>query len=138
MRDMAMGKRRRRATQASMWVATNDLPRSAAHPLYTRLNHTLDQHNFDGYVERLCHRFYADDGRPGLPPGRYFRLLLIGHFEGLDASPTRTPHALDATFPGVPWRRASVPAAGRFSGQTPKIRSAPGTVLLKAESGKVA
>jgi transposase len=41
--------------------------------------------DFDGYVERLCQRFYADDGRPGLPPGRYFRLLLIGYFEGLDA-----------------------------------------------------
>jgi transposase len=39
----------------------------------------------DGYVERLCERFYADDGRPGLPPGRYFRLLLIGYFEGLNA-----------------------------------------------------
>jgi transposase len=34
----------------------------------------------------LCQRFYADEiGRPGLPPGRYFRLLLVGYFEGLDA-----------------------------------------------------
>jgi hypothetical protein len=85
---MAMGRRRRRAKQASMWVATQDLPRSAAHPFYTRLNQILDQHDeFDGYVEGLCQRFYADDGRPGLPPGRYFRLLLIGYFEGLDAEP---------------------------------------------------
>ena len=68
-----------------MWVATQDLPRSAAHPFYARLNQILDQHDFDGYVEGLCQRFYADDGRPGLPPGRYFRLLLIGYFEGLDA-----------------------------------------------------
>ena len=68
-----------------MWVATQDLPRSAAHPFYTRLNHILEQHDFDGYVEDLCQRFYADDGRPGLAPGRYFRLLLIGYFEGLDA-----------------------------------------------------
>lgn len=68
-----------------MWVATQDLPRSAAHPFYTRLNQILDQHDFDGYVEGLCERFYADEGRPGLPPGRYFRLLLIGYFEGLDA-----------------------------------------------------
>jgi transposase len=82
---MAMGKRRRQAKQASMWVATQDLPRTAAHPFYTRLNHILDEHGFDGYVEGLCRRFYADDGRPGLPPGRYFRLLLIGYFEGLDA-----------------------------------------------------
>jgi transposase len=82
---MAMGKRRRRPTQTSMWVAAQDLPRSAAQPFYTRLNQILDEHDFDEYVEVLCQRFYADDGRPGLPPGRYFRLLLIGYFEGLDA-----------------------------------------------------
>jgi transposase len=82
---MAMGKRKRRANQASMWVATQDLPRSAAHPFYTRLNQIFDEHGFDPYVEGLCERFYADEGRPGLPPGRYFRLLLIGYFEGLDA-----------------------------------------------------
>jgi hypothetical protein len=57
-------------------------PRSAAERcasvLFTRLNQTLDEHDFDGYVEGLCQRFYAEEiGRPGLPPGRYFRLLLI-------------------------------------------------------------
>jgi transposase len=82
---MAMGKRKRQAKQASMWVATQDLQRSAAHPFYTRLNQTLDQYDYDGFVEGLCERFYADEGRPGLPPGRYFRLLLIGYCEGLDA-----------------------------------------------------
>jgi transposase len=83
---MAMGKRRRRPKQTSMWVATHDLPRTAAHPFYTRLNQILDKADFDGYVESFCQRFYADEvGRPGLPPGRYFRLLLIGYFEGLDA-----------------------------------------------------
>lgn len=80
-----MGKRKRHATQGTMWVATQDLPRSAGHPFYARLNQMLDQHDFDGFVESLCARFYADEGRPGLPPGRYFRLLLIGYFEGLDA-----------------------------------------------------
>ena len=44
-----------------MWVATQDLPRSAAHPFYTRLNQSLDNADFDGHVERLCQRFYADD-----------------------------------------------------------------------------
>jgi transposase len=82
---MAMGKRRRHAKHGSMWVATQDLPGSAAHPFYARLNQILDQHDFDEYVEGLCQRFYADNGRPGLLPGRYFRLLLIGYFEGLDA-----------------------------------------------------
>ena len=80
-----MGKRRGHARQASMWVATQDLPRSAAHPFYARLNQILDERDFDRYVEGLCQRFYADYGRPGLPPGRYFRLLLIGYFEGLDS-----------------------------------------------------
>lgn len=81
-----MGKRRRRAKQASMWVATQDLPRSAAHPFYARLNQILDQADFDDYVESVCRRFYADEiGRPGLAPGRYFRLLLLGYFEGLDS-----------------------------------------------------
>ena len=83
---MAMGKRRRRPRQQSMWVATQDLPRSAAHPFYAQLNRLLDAADFDTYVEGLCQPFYADTmGRPSLPPGRYFRLLLIGYFEGLDA-----------------------------------------------------
>jgi len=83
---MAMGKRRRHAKQATMWVAAQDLPRTAGHPFYARLNQILDKHDFDEYVEELCQRFYAAEvGRPGLPPGRYFRLLLIGYFEGLDA-----------------------------------------------------
>jgi hypothetical protein len=65
---MAMGKRRRRAKQPSMWIATQDLPRSAAHPFSTRLNQILDKAGFDEYVEALCQRFYADEiGRPGLP-----------------------------------------------------------------------
>ena len=69
-----------------MWVATQDLPHTAAHPFYARLNQILDKADFDSYVEALCQRFYAEEiGRPGLPPGRYFRLLLIGYFEGLDA-----------------------------------------------------
>jgi transposase len=78
---MATGKRKRQA----MWVAIQDLPRSAAHLFYARLNQILDQHDFDGFVEGLCEGFYADDGRPGLPPGRCVRLLLIGYVEGLDA-----------------------------------------------------
>jgi transposase len=83
---MAMGKRKHRRRQSTMWIATSDLPTTAAHPFYRRLNQILDAADFDGYVEGLCQRFYADEiGRPGLPPGRYFRLLLIGYFEGLDA-----------------------------------------------------
>jgi transposase len=105
---MAMGKRRRHAKQASMWVATQDLPRSAAHPFYRRLNQILDKYDSDSYVEGLCQRFYAEDiGRPGLPPGRYFRLLLIGYFEGLDADRA------------IAWRAADSFALREFLGLEP-------------------
>jgi hypothetical protein len=68
---MAMGTRRRRPKQTSIWVATQDLPRTVAHPFYTRLNRILDKADFDEYVESVCQRFYANEiGRPGLPPGR--------------------------------------------------------------------
>ena len=83
---MAMGKRRRRARQPSMWVASSDLPRGGGHPFYERLNRVLDEAGFDAFVESQCAKFYADGvGRPSLAPGRYFRLLLLGYFEGLDS-----------------------------------------------------
>jgi len=83
---MAMAKRKHRRRQTAMWIATSDLPTTAAHPFYDRLNRILDDAGFDAHVEALCARFYAPTmGRPGLAPGRYFRLLLVGYFEGLDA-----------------------------------------------------
>jgi Transposase domain (DUF772) len=60
-------------------------PRSAAHPFYARLNQILEQHGFDGYVEGLCERFYADDCRPGLPPGALFPVVADRLRRGLDA-----------------------------------------------------
>jgi transposase len=81
---MAMGTRQ--SEQGSLWVATAELPKSPGHPFYTRLNALLDADDFDGFVEGQCARFYAPVmGRPSLAPGRYFRLLLIGYFEGRDA-----------------------------------------------------
>ena len=83
---MAMGKRRGRARQPSMWVASADVPRGGGHPFYERLNRVLDEAGFDAVVESPCATFYADGvGRPSLPPGRYFRMLLLGYFEGLDS-----------------------------------------------------
>src|ERR1700731_452 len=82
---MAMGKRKR-DRQPAMWVATTDLPTGASHPFYRRLNQLLREHGFDDFVEAQCAGFYADAmGRPSLPPGIYFRLLLIGYFEGIDS-----------------------------------------------------
>ena len=81
-----MGKKRTRDRQASMWVATADLPKSAGHPFYARLNRVLDDAGFDTFVEAQCAPFSADGiGRPSLAPGRYVRLLLLGYFEGLDS-----------------------------------------------------
>jgi transposase len=59
---------------------------SPGHPFYQRLSAILEKAGFDALVERLCRRFYSPVmGRPSLTPGRYFRLLLIGYFEGLDS-----------------------------------------------------
>jgi transposase len=83
---MAMGKRKQRLRQSTIWIATSDLPRTAAHPFYERINQILDKAGFDAHVEQLCAPFYAERmGRPSLAPGRYFRLLVIGYFEGLDS-----------------------------------------------------
>ena len=100
---MAMGKRKRR--QQSMWVAASDLPMSPGHPFYAKLNRALDAASFDTYVESRCRQFYAPVmGRPGLTPGRYFRLLLVGYFEGLDSER------------GMAWRAADSLAIRSFLG----------------------
>ena len=76
----------RETDQPPLWVATSDLPTSPGHPFYARLTTLLDRHDFDRFVEGLCHRFYAPVmGRPSLAPGCYFRLLLVGYFEGIDS-----------------------------------------------------
>ena len=81
---MAMGTRQ--SEQGSLWVAMAKLPKSPGHPFYTRLNALLDADDFDRFVEEQCAKFYAPVmGRPSLAPGRYFRLLLVGYFEGIDS-----------------------------------------------------
>jgi transposase len=83
---MAMGTRKRQQRQEGLWVAAADLPATAGHPFYTRLNQLLEEHGLDAFVEGKCQRFYAEKmGRPSMPPGVYFRLLLIGYFEGVDS-----------------------------------------------------
>jgi len=83
---MAMGRRRKRVRQEGLWTPTAALPGSASHPFYQRLNQILDEKKFDEYVEEICKDFYADEvGRPGVAPGIYFRLLMVGYFEGIDS-----------------------------------------------------
>lgn len=101
---MAMGKRKRqRATE--LWIPTTDLPVAPSHPFYTRLNEVLHAGEFDTFIERACERFYAARmGRPSLAPGVYFRLLLVGYFEGLDSER------------GIAWRAADSLALRSFLG----------------------
>ena len=90
-----MGTRKGRERQQELWVATATLARPAGHPFYERLNLLLDKCSFDEFVEDVCRRFYAESmGRPGLSPGIYFRLLLLGYFEGIDSER------------GIAWRAA--------------------------------
>src|SRR5712692_2054384 len=100
---MAMGKRK--SEQAPLWIPTTDLPMAPGHPFYSRLNAILDDAGFDRFVEEQCRAFYAPVmGRPSLPPGRYFRLLLLGYFEGLDSER------------GIAWRAADSLAVRSFVG----------------------
>lgn len=73
------------AQQQPLWMTCNQLPRSQGHPFYERLQAIFREHGFDAFVETLCEPFYAGKGRPSIPPGRYFRMLFVGYFEGLDS-----------------------------------------------------
>lgn len=78
-------KRKSTERQAEIWIATGEIAQSPGHPFYRRLNRILEQEGFDGFVEGLCAPFYREGGRPSIEPGVYFRMLLIGYFEGLDS-----------------------------------------------------
>ena len=82
---MALG--RRKPVQQPLFVSTADL-NVRQHPFYEAVNQVLDAHHFDTFAEQSCAKFYDDGkqgGRPGLPPGVYFRCLLVGYFEGIDS-----------------------------------------------------
>ena len=85
----------RKPDHPPLWIAASDLPMSPGHPFSARLNAILDAAQFDRFVEKRCAAFYAPVmGRPSLTPGRYFRLLLVGYFEGIDSER------------GIAWRAA--------------------------------
>jgi len=93
----------RETEQPPLWIATSDLPRSPGHPFYARLSAILDDAGFDAFVEAQCQRFYAPVmGRPSVAPGRYFRALLVGYFEGMDSER------------GIAWRAADSLAIRSF------------------------
>jgi transposase len=103
---MAMGKRREER-QESLFVATDRLPKTAGHPFYQRLNGLLAEAGFDAWIEGRCRQYYEPDetrGRPSIPPGVYFRMLLVGYFEGIDSQR------------GIAWRCADSLGLRQFLG----------------------
>lgn len=101
---MAMG-RRDTERQQDLFVPTAQLPRSIGHVFYGKLNELLAEAGFDAWVEGLCQQHYAKGkGRPGIPPGVYFRMLLVGYFEGIQSQR------------GIAWRCADSLSLRRFLG----------------------
>ena len=100
---MAMGTRKSRERQNDLWYG-GELPSAPGHPFYKRLNEVLDR-DFDHFCEDECARFYHSKlGRPSLPPGQYFRVMMIGFFEGLDSER------------GIAWRLADSLTLRQFLG----------------------
>src|SRR5215470_2529513 len=104
-KQMAMGTRRRSRRQERLWMSHNVLARGPAHRSYQQVNELLEAEQFDEFAEKECAKFYAENnGRPSLTPGMYFRLLLVGYFEGIDSER------------GIAWRAADSIGLRKFLG----------------------
>ena len=99
---MALGRRKEKQTE--LFIPVAQLRCGPGHPFYTQLNAVLADAGFDAFTEKLCAPYYKDGGRPGIPPGTYFRMLFIGYFEGLDSQR------------GIAWRCADSLALRSFLG----------------------
>jgi transposase len=101
---MAMG--RRRARQQQLWIAATELPRARGHVFYDKVNEILRKEEFDVFAETECLRFYKSEviGRPSIAPGVYFRMLMVGYFEGIDSER------------GIAWRCADSMSLKSFLG----------------------
>ncbi len=99
---MALGKRK--IEQQAAWIATNELPKSPGHPFYKKLNVLLAEAGFDSWLENLCAPYYAETGRDSIPPGVYFRMILVGYFEGISSQR------------GIAWRCSDSRSLAEFLG----------------------
>jgi len=103
---MAMG-RRPRERQEALFIASEGLGKSPGHPFYRKLNELLAEAGFDRWIEGRCQRYYATEekrGQPSIPPGVYFRMLLVGYFEDIDSQR------------GIAWRCADSLSLRQFLG----------------------
>ena len=107
---MALG-RRNDERQGEFWVATQSLPMAPGHAFYAKLNQLLAEGGFDEWIEKLCEPYYAKTGRPGIPPGVYFRMLLVGYFEGIGSQR------------GIAWRCSDSLSLRKFLGLSPTDES---------------
>ena len=99
---MAMGEQGER--QGDLMVSWSEMPRAPGHVFYDRLQKILIAADFDGFAEERCRPFYAARmGAPSVPPGRYFRMHLVGYFEGIDSER------------GLEWRCSDFPVAAGVS-----------------------
>jgi transposase len=102
---MAMGKRRQ--PQKALFISAEELPKSLGHPFYRKLNGVLAEAEFDGWIENRCQPYYEQEekrGQPSIPPGVYFRMLLVGYFEGIGSQR------------GIAWRCADSLSLREFLG----------------------
>lgn len=100
---MGMGKRSE-SRQQEFWVATEALAGAPRHVFYDRLNGLLAEAGFDRFVESICEEFYDESGRPSIPPGTFFRMLLVGYFEDI------------ASQRGIAWRCSDSLSLRKFLG----------------------
>ena len=99
-----MGTRKQRERQEPLWYRA-ELAEAPGHPFYRRLNQVLEKAGFDPYCEQQCREHYHESlGRPSLAPGVYFRLMLIGFFEGIGSER------------GIAWRVADSLSLREFLG----------------------
>lgn len=101
---MALGKR---GAEREFWIATSESARGPRHVFYERLNVILAEADFDRWVEELCAPYYAEGGRPSIPPGVFFRMMYLGYFEGIDSQR------------GIAWRCEHSLSIKRFLGYEP-------------------
>ena len=115
---MALGQQKDR--QGDLMVSWSEMPRSPGHVFYDRLQLVLIEGGFDGFAEAVCQPYYAARmGAPSVPPGRYFRMHLVGYFEGIDSER------------GLEWRCSARPSPD------PPRRSAPGPSDPEAKIAKM-
>ncbi len=103
---MSLGHQKQERQQ-ELWIRYDEMAETPRHVFYEKLNELLAEGDFDRWIEELCEPHYAEDGRPSIPPGVYFRMMFVGYFEGIDSQR------------GIAWRCADSFSLKAFLGYQP-------------------